>query len=63
MVSTTGEHAAYYVLDDALRPVETDMPPDLKFSVERIKENCEPALCTVLFHGRSWRLPARRRHR
>jgi hypothetical protein len=25
------------------------MPPDLKFSVERIQENCEPALCTVLF--------------
>ena len=27
------------------------MPPDLKFSVERIQENCEPALCTVLFMG------------
>jgi len=25
------------------------MPPDLKLSVERIQENCEPALCTVLF--------------
>ena len=51
MVSTTGEHAAYYVLDEALRPVETEMPADLKFSVERIQENCEPALCTVLFMG------------
>jgi hypothetical protein len=51
MVSTTGEHAAYYVLDDALRPVETEMPADLRFSVERIQENCEPALCTVLFMG------------
>jgi len=49
MVSTTGEHAAYYVLDEALRPIEQEMPPDLKFSVERIQENCEPALCTVLF--------------
>ena len=49
MVSTTGEHAAYYVLDEALRPVEKQMPDELKLSVERIQENCEPALCTVLF--------------
>ncbi len=27
------------------------MPPALKLSVERIQENCEPALCTVLFMG------------
>jgi 6-hydroxynicotinate reductase len=51
MVSTTGEHAAYYELDEALRPVEKVMPADLQFSVERIRENCEPALCTVLFMG------------
>ena len=51
MVSTTGEHAAYYELDEALRPVEKQMPLDLKLSVERIQENCEPALCTVLFMG------------
>src|SRR5271170_6451599 len=51
MVSTTGEHAAFYQLDEALRPVERPMPPDLRFSVERIQENCEPALCTVLFMG------------
>ena len=56
MVSTTGEHAAYYVLDEALRPVETEMPRDLQFSVERIQENCEPALCTVLFMARRRRL-------
>jgi hypothetical protein len=49
MVSTTGEHSSYYVLDETLKPVETEMPADLKFSVERIQENCEPALCTVLF--------------
>src|SRR5258705_2724165 len=49
MVSTTGEHAAYYELDEALRPIEREMPLDLKLSVERIQENCEPALCTVLF--------------
>ncbi len=51
MVSTTGEHSGYYVLDEALRPVERDMPAGLAASVELIKENCEPALCTVLFMG------------
>ena len=51
MVSTTGEHASYYVLDEALRPVATEMPAVLRHSVERIQENCEPALCTVLFMG------------
>lgn len=51
MVSTTGEHAGYFVLDAALRPVETTMPDNLKRSVALIAENCEPALSTVLFMG------------
>jgi hypothetical protein len=51
MVSTTGEHFAYYKLDDELRPVEQELPERLRLSVERIKENCEPALSTVLFMG------------
>jgi hypothetical protein len=51
MVSTTGEHYAYFELDDGLRPVEKDLPAALKESVARIKENCEPALSTVLFMG------------
>ncbi|TCO70771.1 6-hydroxynicotinate reductase [Rhodovulum euryhalinum] len=49
MVSTTGEHAAFYVLDEALRPVERPMPPALAETVELIAQNCEPALCNVLF--------------
>ncbi len=49
MVSTTGEHAAWYVLDDALQPVPADMPPAIVAVVERIGENCEPALASVLF--------------
>jgi 6-hydroxynicotinate reductase len=49
MVSTTGEHSAYFELDEALRPVEKELPDPLKKSVARIRENCEPALCTVLF--------------
>ena len=51
MVSTTGEHAAYYELDEALQPVEKPIPPQLVEPVERIAENCEPALSTVLFIG------------
>src|SRR5467141_1079872 len=51
MVSTTGEHHAYFELDEDLRPVEKELPAALRESVERIRENCEPALCTVLFMG------------
>ena len=49
MVSTTGEHRAFFRLDEALRPREEQMPDDLAGSVELIRENCEPALSTVLF--------------
>ena len=49
MVSTTGEQHAYYELDNDLRPVMRDLPEELQESVARIEENCEPALCTVLF--------------
>jgi hypothetical protein len=51
MVSTTGEHHAYFELDERLCPVEKELPSVLEQSVQRIKENCEPALCTVLFMG------------
>jgi hypothetical protein len=51
MVSTTGEHYAYFELDEDLHPTEKELPPALRESVERIRENCEPALCTVLFMG------------
>ena len=49
MVSTTGEHAGYYVLNDALEPVMLPIPAALQTSVDLIAQNCEPALCTVLF--------------
>ena len=49
MVSTTGEHAAWFVLDAALRPVAAEMPAPVAAAVARVGENCEPALCTVLF--------------
>jgi len=49
MVSTTGEHAEYFVLDEKLKPQKAPMPAHLQMTVERIGENCEPALSTVLF--------------
>lgn len=51
MVSTTGEEYGYYLLDQDLRPVRQELPPDLKKTVQLIDENCEPSLCTVLFMG------------
>jgi hypothetical protein len=51
MVSTTGEHHAYFELDQSLTPVEKELPEALRLTVERIRENCEPALATVLFMG------------
>ncbi len=51
MVSTTGEQFAYYELDGDLKPVEKPFPERLRKSVDLIEDNCEPALCTVLFIG------------
>ena len=49
MVSTTGEDAAYFELDEKLKPVSQPIPQVLQKVVDRIGENCEPALCSVLF--------------
>ncbi|MEO8629934.1 MAG: 6-hydroxynicotinate reductase, partial [Betaproteobacteria bacterium] len=49
MVSTTGEDAAFFVLDEALQPIAAPMPAAVRRVVDRIGENCEPALTTVLF--------------
>jgi hypothetical protein len=49
MTSTTGEDALYCVLDASLAPVPTEMPEAVRRVVDRIGENCEPSLCTVLF--------------
>jgi hypothetical protein len=48
-VSTTGDHHAWYVLDDRLTPRPEVMPPEVMKVVERIGENCEPSVATVLF--------------
>ena len=51
MTSTTGEHASWYVLGEDLRPVEQEMPAAARAIVERLGENCEPSLTSVLFLG------------
>lgn len=51
MISTTGEQWAYFELDENLEPSPGDMPAELLASAERVAENCEPSLCSVLFMG------------
>lgn len=51
MVSTTGEQWGYFTLNDALEPEPAQITDPLRASCERIAENCEPALCSVLFMG------------
>ena len=51
MVSTTGEQFGYYVLNGDLVPEPAPLPPALLPTVDLIAENCEPALCTVMFMG------------
>lgn len=51
VTSTTGEHAEYYILDENLRPAPALMPAAVQKVVERIGENCEPSLASVLFLG------------
>ena len=63
LTSTTGEDALYCVLDESLKPVPAQMPEPVRAVVERIGENCEPSLCTVLFMAGRRRLAAGRRDR
>ena len=51
MVSTTGEQFSYYELDNNLVPIEQSMPDRLQTSIQRIEENCEPALTSISFIG------------
>ncbi len=51
MVSTTGEQWGYFELNEDLVPVPAKIGKELLASVERIAENCEPAVSSVLFMG------------
>jgi hypothetical protein len=49
MTSTTGEDALWCVLDETLTPRPAAMPAEVRAVVDRIGENCEPSVCTVMF--------------
>ena len=51
MISTTGEQWAYFTLDDDLIPQPAKITPELLVVADRIAENGEPSLCSVLFMG------------
>jgi hypothetical protein len=51
MISTTGEQWAYFELDADLVPQPATISAPLLASAERVAENCEPSLCSVLFMG------------
>lgn len=51
MTTTTGEDSVYCELNDDLQAVIKPMPGPVAKIVERIGENCEPSLCTVLFQA------------
>lgn len=51
MISTTGEQVAYYELDDTLVPRLKPLPDAVRASAERVAENCEPSVSSVLFMG------------
>ncbi len=49
MVSTTGTDHAYFVLDEDLRPQPATLPDSLRESVDRVRDNCEATMTSVLF--------------
>ncbi|MEZ5862838.1 MAG: 6-hydroxynicotinate reductase [Geminicoccaceae bacterium] len=49
ITSTTGEDAVWCVLGEDFALHEAEMPVAVRRTVERIGENCEPSLCSVLF--------------
>jgi hypothetical protein len=51
MISTTGEQWAYFELDNNLEPQQAEPSEALRLSAERVAENCEPSVCSVLFMG------------
>jgi len=49
LTTTTGDESLFCVLDDDYRLVPADMPAPVAKVIDRIGENCEPSLCSVLF--------------
>ncbi len=63
MTSTTGEHAQWYVLDDALQPVEQPMPTQVKRIVDQHRRELRAFAVHRAVPRRCRRQPARGRHR
>ena len=51
LTTTTGEDSMYCELNDRFELIEKPMPASVRDIVNRIGENCEPSLCTVLFQA------------
>ena len=63
MVSTTGEQYAYFELDEALRPVERELPERPARVRRAHRGELRAGAVHGAVHGRRRRLAARRRHR
>ena len=51
LTTTTGEDSAFYTVNDDYELEHAEMPVAVRKVVDRIGENCEPSLCSVLFIG------------
>ena len=51
LTTTTGEESSFYKINDDFHLIETEMPAAVRKVVDRIGENCEPSLCSVVFVG------------
>ncbi len=47
--STTGEHSLYYTLNSDFELIAEDTPSEVQTVVDRLGENCEASMTTVLF--------------
>jgi hypothetical protein len=51
ITETTGEKAAYYILDPERGFVETELPPEALEAVRAIRETCQPSKVSILYAG------------
>ena len=49
MDSSPDSHPLHRSINDDLKPQPAEMPAPIQTVVDRIAENCEPALCSILF--------------
>lgn len=51
LTTTTGEESSFFTIGEDYELVATEMPAAVRKTVDRIGENCEPSLCSVVFIG------------